>query len=352
MKKFLAIMLLLCPLSMSCAKSQQTEKQLLESQNNLTEMEHRLANLEQRLETIDNTVQEGSSRVYDVRNKAGRPTGWTAHPKNEPKPSTMPPVAHVSPITDAKKAPVPPVPAPVTPVAQAPITPAPVTPVAPASATQAQPVARAPLGALDPSSRLGGVEVKQNEPNPSPALSLPPESPMYPPAEGVPSTPIVPPVNTNAQVATLPPNHVQQAVVQPIPAAPPVAQAKPVKAVSGEQGAYKTALDLVLAGNFAQGREKFNAFLQQYPNGRLAPNAYYWIGESFYAQKNYPEALLSFKQVTSSYPKHHKTPDALLKAGMTYEMLGDKDNARLQYQALLADFPSSSAAKIARNKKP
>ncbi len=269
----------------------------------------------------------------------------------------MPPVAHVSPISDAKKAPAAVTPAPVTPAAvtPAPVTPAPVAPATTPVATAPQAAKRAPLGVLDPSSRMGGVEVKASKPNSSHALSLPPESSMYPPAQAVAATPIVTPVNTNAQ-AVMPPATTQQAVVQPIaassaPAPVAVAQAKPVKAVSGEQGAYKEALDLVLGGKYAIGRDKFNAFLQQYPNGRLAPNAYYWIGESFYAQKNYSEALLSFKQVTSAYPKHHKTPDALLKAGMTYDKLGDKANASLQYQALLADFPSSNAAKIARNKK-
>ncbi len=406
MKRALSMALLLCPLIAACAKPAKNEATMVENQNNMTEMEHRLASLEQRVSTIDSNVQANNDRVYDVRNKSGRPTGWTAHPKATQNLAQTQPVAHVSPMSNAQSVPtpqaqsVPAQPVPVTPVQQAQVTPT--TPVQQAPITQAPasyaptpaptvqssnpimtsavtpdtsagvlikkkdaPVAttRAPMGSLDASTRMGATPPA----NASAGLSLPPESALYPPsqtpqaqsgvipvAQATPiqaapvqpvpvATPIVPVVNTNTQVNPSPVPVVQAST-------PPVAPAQPVRAVSGEQATYKAALDLVLAGKFNQGRDQFNTFLQQYPNGRLAPNAYYWIGESHYAQKNYPDALLSFKQVSTAYPKHHKTADALLKAGLTYEKLGDLENARLQFQAVVSDFPSSNAAKIARSK--
>ncbi len=399
MKRTLALMLVLCPLFAACAKSSQNADSVVESQNNMTEMEHRIASLEQRVATIDSSVQESSARVYDVRNKSGKSTGMTAHPKATPAPTQAPVVAHVSPMTDAKNAPAPvqaqasPMQAQAAPMgqvaqtapmAQAPITQAPAsyapnpspTPKLSSSGAVASSAvspdngakvlikknddvataSRAPMGSLNSSTPLGSTPQAST----SASLSLPPESAMYPPAQAAPqaqpiqsapmqtavATPIMPVVNTNTQVSQAP---IAQA--QPVSMAPPVAPAQPVRAVSGEQAAYKTALDLVLANKFDQGIAQFNTFLQQYPNGRLTPNAYYWIGESHYAKQNYPDALLSFKQVSTAYPKHHKTADALLKAGMTYEKLGDLENARLQYQALVNDFPSSNAAKIARSKK-
>jgi tol-pal system protein YbgF len=99
-----------------------------------------------------------------------------------------------------------------------------------------------------------------------------------------------------------------------------------------------------MAGRPAEGISRFQEFLQQYPNGRYAPNADYWIGECLYAQGKYREALDYFQRVNANYPKHHKNADALLKAGMTMNRLGDKEGAKQMYRTLLAAFPNSEAA--------
>ena len=49
-----------------------------------------------------------------------------------------------------------------------------------------------------------------------------------------------------------------------------------------------------------------------------------------------------------SFPRHHKTADALLKAGMTMSRLGDAQGAKQQYQQVIDRFPNSQAARRAR----
>lgn len=90
--------------------------------------------------------------------------------------------------------------------------------------------------------------------------------------------------------------------------------------------------------------------MQQYPQGRYTANAEYWIGECLYAQGNYKEALAQFQTVNTNYPRHHKNADALLKAGMSLSRLGDKPGAAQKYRTLLADFPNSEAARMARSR--
>jgi tol-pal system protein YbgF len=87
-----------------------------------------------------------------------------------------------------------------------------------------------------------------------------------------------------------------------------------------------------------------------YPAGRYAPNAGYWLGESLYGQNQFSDALAQFKEVTSRFPQHHKAPDALFKAGLCYTRLGDRENAALQFRALLTDYPNSPAANLARQR--
>lgn len=147
----------------------------------------------------------------------------------------------------------------------------------------------------------------------------------------------------------MPPSPAYQAPSAPhAPAAPPAGAARTPQAPAS--GGYQAALQQIMAGQYEQGRANMQQFLQGNPNSNLGANAHYWIGESYYAQKNYADALAAFKQVCVQYPQHHKTADALLKAGMTYQRLGDPQNAELQFKALVTDFPRSQAAQVARSK--
>lgn len=132
------------------------------------------------------------------------------------------------------------------------------------------------------------------------------------------------------------------------PKAPVMAASAP-SAASGS-ALYTEGMTLVSAEHAVEGRKLLQDFVSNEPSSLLVPNALYWIGESHYVEKNYPQAILSFKEVTRRYPKHHKSAAALLKIGMSYAMMGEKDNASLYLRALLQDFPKSEPAPLARKK--
>jgi tol-pal system protein YbgF len=114
--------------------------------------------------------------------------------------------------------------------------------------------------------------------------------------------------------------------------------------IPGEEQAYQACLQTTLAGRPAEGIAMFEEFQQAFPDGRYAPNAEYWIGENLYAQGKYREALERFRNVWDHFPSHHKSADALLKAGMCLNKLGDKEGARHAYGMVLRYFPNSEAA--------
>ncbi len=136
----------------------------------------------------------------------------------------------------------------------------------------------------------------------------------------------------------------------PAPAkpAPAKAPAKPAPAASGAQAEYDRALATLRAGKPEAARKGFEAFLASWPKSDLAANAQYWIGESFYNQDRYADAVISFRQVHQQHPKHDKAAAALLKMGMSYQKLGDSQNARFYWEALVADYPKSDPAGLAR----
>ena len=139
----------------------------------------------------------------------------------------------------------------------------------------------------------------------------------------------------------------------PAPAAeaPTAAQSTSLpKSGKGEEAAYKAAVQPAMAGRAAESISRFQTFLQEYPRGRFAANAEYWIGEGLYAQGKYGEALAQFQKVNSQWPSHHKNADALLKTGMTLSRMGDKEGAAQAYKKLLSQFPGSEAAGIARSR--
>ncbi len=117
---------------------------------------------------------------------------------------------------------------------------------------------------------------------------------------------------------------------------------------AGPQQLYKRALDLTLADKPQQARPMFQEFLKKYPKHDLVPNALYWMGETYYAEKNYPQAILAFKDVSTNYPDHDKTSAALLKIGMSYRNVGDVDNALFYLRTLVDEYPDSEPARLAK----
>jgi len=110
---------------------------------------------------------------------------------------------------------------------------------------------------------------------------------------------------------------------------------------------YRAAVDLVKAGNYADALAALRAFLQRYPHHDYADNAQYWIGEVFYAQKDFVRALAEFRRVVEVYPRGNKVPDALLKVGYCYQAIGQGEKARAVMEQVVNLYPKSEPAALA-----
>ncbi len=120
--------------------------------------------------------------------------------------------------------------------------------------------------------------------------------------------------------------------------------------ISTPEEMYDYALGLIKNGNTKKGREVLNTFAAKYPDHRLMQNVFYWKGETFYAEKDYESAILSFQDVVDKYPGGEKAPDAMLKQGLSFQALNDNRNARILYELLLSKYPKSPAAERARQR--
>jgi tol-pal system protein YbgF len=113
---------------------------------------------------------------------------------------------------------------------------------------------------------------------------------------------------------------------------------------------YEIAVGQVKGGNPKKGRETLSELAAKYPNHKLVPNALYWKGEAFFAEKDYENAILTFQDVVDKYPRGDKAPDAMFKQGLSFLALNDKANARILFDLVPKKYPKSKAADLAKKK--
>ena len=111
------------------------------------------------------------------------------------------------------------------------------------------------------------------------------------------------------------------------------------------EGIYESGLAAFKAGEMQKARDLFTRLVEQKPGHALIPNCRYWIGETYYNEKNFEQAILAFQEVIKNYPKSDKAPAALLKQGMSFKNIGDKKSARYVLNKLKDDYPQSDEAK-------
>jgi len=147
----------------------------------------------------------------------------------------------------------------------------------------------------------------------------------------------------------------EKAPVITAPAAPskeaPAKKAEPLKKpVSGPDEAYKKAYDLYSKGNIDEAQREFKRFLEAYPKSKYAENAHFWLGECYFSQKKYEDAILEYDEVIKKYSKGNKVPDALYRQGMAFLEMKDTTNAKLILKEVIRRFPQTDQATRARKK--
>jgi tol-pal system protein YbgF len=110
---------------------------------------------------------------------------------------------------------------------------------------------------------------------------------------------------------------------------------------------YRAAVELVKAGNHDAALAALRAFIARYPRHDYADNAQYWLGEAYYAQRDYARALTEFRAVIEVYPRGNKVPDALLKVGYCYQAMGQGEKAHAVLEQVVTRYPKSEPATLA-----
>ena len=118
-----------------------------------------------------------------------------------------------------------------------------------------------------------------------------------------------------------------------------------------EKTLYQRGQSLLKQKKYDQAASVFSQMLSQYPGGKLAPNARYWLGECYYASGRFSQAAAEFNRCAADYPQSAKAPDALLKLSYSYNKLGDGPQAMAAMEQLLSQYPRSNAAAMVKSGK-
>jgi len=116
------------------------------------------------------------------------------------------------------------------------------------------------------------------------------------------------------------------------------------------QEVYNTAYSDYLKGNFDLAIDGFKIYRDNFPDSPLADNALYWIGECFFSQRKFSEAIDEFNDLILDYPQGDKIAAAYLKKGLSLAELRRKDEALVVFKLLLSKYPLEEEARIAQEK--
>ncbi|MDR2161915.1 MAG: tol-pal system protein YbgF [Desulfovibrio sp.] len=112
---------------------------------------------------------------------------------------------------------------------------------------------------------------------------------------------------------------------------------------------YEAGVNAFGKGRYQDAIVSFKDFVSTFPKHELTGNAHFWTGESYFQLNDYPRAALAYQEVIAKFPGSVKLPSAMLKQGIALYHAGKKDAARQRLNELLKKYPKSPEAGRARD---
>jgi tol-pal system protein YbgF len=112
---------------------------------------------------------------------------------------------------------------------------------------------------------------------------------------------------------------------------------------------YEASLAQLRRGSTSTARIGLREMLRAYPTSARAPDALYFIGQSF-AAENPDSAAAYYSQVADKYPTSPRASSALYNLGLLAERRKESAKAKDAYQRLVQKYPQSDEAALARDR--
>lgn len=117
-----------------------------------------------------------------------------------------------------------------------------------------------------------------------------------------------------------------------------------------ENSAYNEAYSKFRNGDYRTAISQFETFLVNHPSSSLAPAAAYWVGNAYYALRDFQQAIDAQNKLIATYPNSDKVPDALLNIASSQLEMVNRTTAKATLEDLITKYPFSDAAEKAKHR--
>jgi tol-pal system protein YbgF len=179
----------------------------------------------------------------------------------------------------------------------------------------------------DAQNAIQGIDAKL-------ASSAPPP-PAAPPIAGAPGAP----------GAALAPSG-----LPPASGAPAAAATLPPGSAPSADLLYSNGLRDLNGKKYDLAAQEFSDYLKYYGTTDLASNAQFYLGEIFFAQQQYDQAIDAYGKVIDNYPKSFKLAPAHLKRALALISLGEKTSGVSELRMVVKTYPGTDEERRAKSK--
>ena len=137
----------------------------------------------------------------------------------------------------------------------------------------------------------------------------------------------------------------------PVTGIPGAAATLPLVAGGGSpEEIFNTVYADYTKGNYPLAILGFQEYLEKFSNSDFADDSLYWVGESYYSQGKFTDAVQAFGEVVRRYPDGDKVPASHLKRAYAFLESNQTAQGVVQLNALIEEFPDTDEARLARER--
>jgi len=123
-----------------------------------------------------------------------------------------------------------------------------------------------------------------------------------------------------------------------VPSKSPEQIAKDIKGKSPEE-IITMAKDLIDLDKCQEARDVLNAFIKEHPKNLYCGRMHFYIGKSYFKEKDYKNAAQAYMESFEVNPNGTKTPKALFRLSLCFFKLGKQDQRKITLEKLAETYP-------------
>ena len=120
-------------------------------------------------------------------------------------------------------------------------------------------------------------------------------------------------------------------------------------AASEPRQLYEASLQQFRRGSYQTARSGLEEFLSSFPDHDLAPDARFYVAESYAEADEVEQALEAYSRVVELFPNSRRAASALYKSGRLELERGNVEDARVFFSRVVNGYPDSDEAGLARD---